>query len=339
MLYGHGDDTYQFKKKILSNFSSNVYFKGPSNDLIKHLHKNLDIISHYPEVLPEKLTNKIADLHQLNPENILVTNGATEAIYQLALLFKNTTSDIFVPSFAEYGDACSLFNHRIIYVNNSELDKEFTTNSALVWLCNPNNPDGKILEIEKTSKLISQNKNTIFIVDEAYSDFTLKNVSIVDKVNKWKNLIVIRSLTKKYAIPGLRLGYIAAPKKIITKLKKIKQPWSVNSLAIEAGNFLLDQKIKLFDLKELINLSKSFQDKLAEIEKIKVIPSETSFFLVRLSKPAKECTEYLVNKHGMLVRNASNFRGLNKYYIRLATQSENENIQLANALKQWMNLP
>jgi threonine-phosphate decarboxylase len=339
MLHGHGDNTYQFQKKILSNFSSNVYFKGPSNNLIKHLQKKTDLICNYPEVLPEKLTNKIAKIHQLNPENILVTNGATEAIYQLALLFKNTTSDIFVPSFAEYSDACGLYNHTINHLNNSKLDKEYITKSAQVWLCNPNNPDGKILEIEKINRLISQNKNTIFIIDEAYSDFTLKNISVIDKIEEWKNLIVIRSLTKKYAIPGLRLGYIAASKKIISKLKKIKQPWSVNSLAIEAGNFILDKKTSSFDLNELINLSKSFQNKLSEIEEIQVIPSETSFFLVKLSKPAKETTEYLVNKHGMLVRNASNFRGLNKNYIRLSTQSENENIELVNALKQWTNLP
>ena len=336
MLHGHGDNAYLYDKEIEANFSSNVYFKGTSQRLIQHLKKQLENIGNYPEVASESLNQQIAQFHGLKQENILVTNGATEAFYLLALLFKSMVSDIFVPSFAEYADACKLHRHKINYINNELITTIHTSDAHLVWLCNPNNPDGKIIEPKELEIFITANKKSQIILDEAYTDFTIKNISLIDKIKELENLIIVRSLTKKYAIPGLRLGYIAASEKVIKNLMQVKEPWSVNSIAIEAGKFLLKEEESYFDIAELMDLSFDFQKDLAEIHGIEVIPSQTSFFLVKLQKSATKTVEYLVNEHGLLVRNASNFKNLDDSCIRISTRSKKDNTKLVKALKIWM---
>ncbi len=336
MLKGHGDNAYQYDNKIIANFSSNVYFKGPLTALLEHLKVSVDKIGNYPEVVSESLSAEIAELHGLQPENILVTNGATEAFYLIALLFRRMHSEIFIPSFAEYEDACRLHEHFIKFTNNRQLTGNFKSDAQLLWLCNPNNPDGKIVSKDELEDLSKRN-NCQIVIDEAYTDFTTKDLSLINQIEKLKNIIVVRSLTKKYAIPGLRLGYVAASKNNISELIQLKEPWSVNSMAIEAGKFLLKHNHAGFDVNELINLSKSLQLELSKINDIEVFPSDTSYFLVKLSKSATETTEYLANEYGLLVRNASNFRGLDDSYIRISTQSENQNNLLIKALKLWMN--
>jgi threonine-phosphate decarboxylase len=337
MLLGHGDNAYQYNNKIRSNFSSNVYFKGPSTELIEHLKKHLHKIENYPQVAAENLSIRIAQKHGLKPENILVTNGATEAFYQIALLYKKHSSEIFIPSFAEYKDACNLHEHTTKFTNNKHLTENYKSNASVIWLCNPNNPDGKFLLKRELKKFVQQNRCSQIILDEAYTDFMLENHSLISEIQQLENLVIVRSLTKKYAIPGLRLGYIAAPKETIQKLMQLKEPWSVNSLAIEAGKFLLNEKKQSFDIKELINLSQNFQKELSKIAGVEVIPSKTSYFLVKLNKSATKTTEYLANQHGLLVRNASNFKGLDDSWIRISTLSEKQNLQLIKTLESWMN--
>lgn len=336
MLKGHGDNAYQYNNKIIANFSSNVYFKGPSEDLLEHLKKSVNKIGNYPEVASESLSKEIAKLHSLKPENILVTNGATEAFYLIALLYRRMRSEIFVPSFAEYEDACKLNEHIIKFTNNKQFTGNYKSVAQLLWLCNPNNPDGKIISKEELEYLSKRN-NCQIIIDEAYTDFTTKDLSLISKIETLKNIIIVRSLTKKYAIPGLRLGYIVATEDTIEKLMQLKEPWSVNSIAIEAGKFLLKHNSADFDASGLINLSKSLQQNLSKINGIKITPSETSYFLVKLNKSATETTDYLVNNYGLLVRNALNFKGLDDTYIRISTQSENQNNLLIKALELWMN--
>lgn len=336
MLKGHGDNAYQYNTEVIADFSSNVYFRGPAPKLIKHLSNHLENIGNYPEVAAESLSEIIADKYCLCSENILITNGATEAFYLLAQLFGNSVSDIFIPSFSEYEDACKLYHHNINFVNNSKLSADYFSKANLTWLCNPNNPDGKTLSKGELVKLITKHKDSYIVLDEAYADFSLEEISMLDKIPVFKNLIVVRSLTKKYAIPGLRLGFIAASKELISSLMQIKQPWSVNYLAIEAGKYLLKNGDSNFNAKELIQLSTTLQQELTKINGLKVIPSKTSFFLAKLTKPASKTVEYLIKEHGILIRNASNFRSLDDTYIRISARSKDDNQKLIKAFKTWM---
>jgi len=337
MLNGHGDDGYLTGCDIKANFSTNVWHHGVSEKLVAHLQQQLGNVNSYPEVCAESLSEAIAKKNVLNKEQVLITNGATEAFYLLAQLFEKCSSLIFYPSFAEYEDACRLFKHELKFEARSNIFEAEITGHNIIWICNPNNPDGKYIPKEKLIQKITENPHIVFIVDEAYIDFVRDSESLLKAINLFPNLVVVKSMTKHYAIPGLRLGYIAASEEIVNKLKAIKQPWSVNSLAIQAGNYILNNE-NLFRLNLRTEHSEKarFVSELNKIEWIKVSESDTTYFLGHLLKPlSSELKDFLVKEHGLLIRDAANFRGLDKHAVRIATLSKEKNDLLINALNKW----
>ena len=209
---------------------------------------------------------------------------------------------------------------------------------SLLWLGNPNNPDGKIILRKDIENICENNPTTIIIIDEAYAELCSGFESVNDLVNTYNNLIVVRSLTKAFAIPGIRLGYIVASTSIIEKLKAIKMPWSVNKIAIEAGKFILDNYQKLLPDKNAVSTeSKVLQNELNNIAQLEVIPSDCNYFLVKLEKSdAAGLKQYLIENYGLLIRDASNFRGLDNSYFRIAIQKPEYNEMLAEGIKEWI---
>ena len=339
MLFGHGSDIHQYKDTIIADFSSNVWYKGLHKELTNYLESKLQNIVHYPEPDAGELSKKIAKLHGVSNKNVLVTNGATEAFYLLAQLYSRFYSNILYPAFAEYEDACKSFNHTLHYVNNTEFDlNTYIKTPSLFWLGNPNNPDGKITSRKDIENLCANNPNVIFIIDEAYAELCDKFESVINLVDKYNNLIVVRSLTKAFSIPGIRLGYMVGSTKIIDKIKSIKIPWSVNTLAIEAGNFIISDYHSLLPNKKILAYEcKALQNEFLNIPELEIIPSDCNYFLVRLTKgKASDLKQFLIKKYGLLIRDASNFRGLNESYFRIAIQKPEFNTQLVNAIKQWI---
>ncbi len=340
MLHGHGDDGYRFKNKIIANFSTNIWYGGHSHQLKKHLIANWDIINSYPESAAESLVTTLSDDLNIPTDQIIATNGATEAFYLIAQCYAQKSSTIVIPTFAEYEDACNINSHEIIYIDWKYFTKHTIVNTDLVWICNPNNPTGSVMNEADLKQLINNNREAVFVIDEAYIDFTDTIHSIKDWVKEYDNLIVVKSLTKNFAIPGLRLAYLVASKALASNIRFYKPPWSVNALAIEAGKYLLAHKEEILPN---LNIYKTNKNKLVkslqQIRGIKIYDSETSFFLIELEKgTALELKNYLISRFGILIRDASNFRGLNQSFIRIATLSETKNQLLIDALKIWSNL-
>lgn len=340
MLHGHGDDGYRYKQTIIANFSSNVWFGGKSEDLKQQLFKNWDNIHSYPEASAESLVNALANDLDINSNQIIATNGATEAFYLIAQCYSKSNSSIIIPTFSEYEDACRVNKHKLFYINWSELNSKTTFENGLVWICNPNNPNGNILQNNELDEMLKLNPKSIFVVDEAYIDFTDQIKSCIDLLDEHQNLIIVKSLTKNFSIPGLRLGYLISNKALVQNIQFYKAPWTVNSLAIEAGKFLLANKI---DFLPPVNYYKSETKKFIEnIEKIpgfKIHASKTSFFLVEIEKlSAFDLKKFLISNFGILIRDAANFRGLNSSFFRLATQTDEKNQLLIDALTQWSKL-
>jgi|LGVF01.1.fsa_nt_gb threonine-phosphate decarboxylase len=341
MIKGHGSDLYKYKKEVIADFSSNVWYEGMPSKLIEHLETKLKDIVHYPEPDAGSLAKKIAELHKLEDCNVLVTNGATEAFYLLAQVFSNKNSYIVYPSFAEYEDACKTFNHKLQYININDLNINISLKSnSILWLGNPNNPDGKITSKSTIERLLVKNPDTIFIIDEAYNELCNKSESVLSLLSRFSNLVIVHSLTKSFVIPGIRLGYILSSKKTIDKLISIKMPWSVNSLAIEAGNFIIEDYHNLLPNKKiLVDESKAFQDAFESITGLQIKKSECNYFLVKLNNgKASDLKEYLLENYGLLIRDASNFKGLNESYFRIATQGYDKDKLLFEAINQWIKL-
>ena len=206
MIYGHGDDAYRYGDKIKIDFSSNVYSGADLSALKEHLMAHFDVVSHYPEPQPQELEQLLAD-HLGVPENtVMVTNGANEAIYLVAQMYKGWASVIPQPTFNEYEDACKAFGHLISYNSADEL--EVLPQDRLYWICNPNNPTGNVLLKSLLNHIIRQHPRYLHVVDQSYADYTLSPTLEAKEMTDCFNVLLIHSLSKKYCIPGLRLGYV-----------------------------------------------------------------------------------------------------------------------------------
>lgn len=334
MINGHGDDIYSHGKKIVSNFSSNVYNKFDSSDLEKYLCDHISTIHSYPEPDAHTLKSIICKNLHIGSDEICITNGATEAIYLIAQLYRGAKTAVVIPTFSEYEDACRIQQHQLYFIDSLD---NIESNTKLVWLCNPNNPTGKIYDADYLDRIVSNHPQTCFVIDQSYAGFTDKKTWSAKEALKYQNVIVLHSLTKCYAIPGLRLGYLTACSELTEKIAHFSMPWSVNQIAQLAGQYLLQNTA--YDFRECITESERVQKIIARINGIKVYPSDMHYFLCRLDKgQAAELKQFLIDRYGILIRDASNFRGLDKRYFRIATQSSEENQELIKALQEWIKL-
>jgi threonine-phosphate decarboxylase len=277
----------------------------------------------------------LAEKNDVQRFNILVTNGAVDAIYLIAQAFRGKKSSIITPTFSEYEDACRINEHRLSFVSSlSQVDKD----AELIWLCTPNNPNGSVYRKQYLNKFITEHPDTYFIIDQSYEVFTDKQYTFtISEALAHKNVILLHSMTKSYAIPGLRLGYITACDELVKRVGVFCMPWSVNQLAIEAGKYLLKKGKIGFDLTAYLTETNRLMTELNAIESLVVLPTNAHFFLCKLTnRKAADLKQYLIDKHGILIRDAANFRGLDERYFRIATQSPEENNRLIEAIRKWI---
>ena len=338
MIYGHGDDGYLLKQKLKADFSSNVFYGGMPEGLRLHLQSCLNKIENYPESNAQSLQEEIGQWHALSASNVLVSNGATEAFYLIAQAFKTYTATVITPAFAEYEDACLAAGLQTEFLSWNLLNENAVFKTDLVFLGNPNNPSGDIISKEILTQVLSKNPQTVFVVDEAYADFCSVSVSMVPALKDCDNLIVVKSLTKTYAIPGLRLGYLLSHPHTIQKILKIKMPWSVNALAIEAGLYIArNRKDLALPLGLLLEDTNELIRQIRQIDNFEVCATHTNFFLCKtLNGTASKLKEFLIEKHALLIRDASNFKDLGPQHFRIATQRREKNELLILGLTAWM---
>ncbi|WP_299710869.1 histidinol-phosphate transaminase [uncultured Tenacibaculum sp.] len=337
--YGHGDDTHKFNGiDFKANFSSNVYNLGAHAELKEYLKKQLDLIESYPAPSSENFIQLLSKHHNISNQNCLVTNGATEAFYLITNAFYGSSATICTPSFSEYEQAGKANNLQLEFIDRKSMHQhKFTT--KLAFICNPNNPDGFENTSEEIAAIAKSYPDTYFIIDEAYTEFTSSAISCIDLLSEHQNIILVKSLTKLFCVPGLRLGYILSSSPIINKLLQYKMPWNVNSLALQAGEFIFKNYNKILpDFKSYFSDAIALQNEINCLNGFEVVPTNTSYFLVCLPQPkASELKSYLVNSHQLLIRNASNFRTLDEHYIRIASQTPEKNALLIKALRSWNN--
>ena len=335
MIYGHADDTYRYGDKLKLNFSSNIYAWADLSGLKEHLMQHFEVVCHYPESEPSVLEKLLAK-HLGVPENtVMITSGANEAIFLIAQLYKGWASIIPQPTFTAYEYACKAFDHLISYDRKDEL--EIMPEDRIYWICNPNNPTGNVLVKPLVNRIIRQNTRYLYVVDQSFADYTLRPMLKPSEMVDCYNLMLIGSLSKKYCIPGLRLGYVFSSPIIIDRLRQIRQPWSVNSMAIEAGIYLLTNDPKMIpDLKGYLTEAQRLRKELASIEGIKVLKTDTSFMLVYIEfAEVLELKNWLIHHYGILIRDTSDFRGLDNHYFRIVARNEKDDNQLVAAIREF----
>lgn len=353
MIDGHGDDLYCYGNRIKYNFSSNVYSEVNHSGLMAHLASFGDRLKSYPEPEARSLEAKIASLIGANPEEVLVTNGATEAIYLIAMSQRGKRTQIVAPAFREYQDSCRIHGADIDFISDiSQISDE----ASSLWLCNPANPTGKVTDVRLIKSTLAKHPKKLFVIDQAYAAYSVRPVlSHADAINAG-NVILLSSLTKDFAVPGLRIGYAVGSRPLLDHLRTLRMPWSVNTLAIEAAKYLLDNadeyKINAESLhQEALRISLSFS-----ALGINVLSTDCNFLLCQLPPISPNLPtlnpnlspinpnlppvggirgaslkQYLIANHGILIRDASNFEGLSPYHFRVAAQTHEANDHLIEA--------
>ena len=323
MIEGHGDDLYRYDN-IKMNFSSNIYNGTDLSELDAYLCTRMAAIRSYPEPSAASLERMIANDCGISPDEVMVTSGAVDAIYLIAQAYRHKgTCHILQPTFREYEDACRVFGYQ---------ERE---DGALCWLCNPNNPTGDVMATEEVLALAERHR--LLIVDQSYEDYTMAPLLRPADVVGRDDVILLHSMTKRYAVPGLRLGYVTASAQVINRLREQYRPWAINALSLEAGKWLVQRgETAIPDLTSYLAETQRLRAMLNDIEGIEAQPTQTNFFLCTIRQAiAAELKEYLAHEHGILIRDASNFTGLTPHHFRIATQSPAENDALATTIKQF----
>ena len=341
MLHGHGDDGYRHAHELVADFSTNVWYGGEPAGLKEYVFSQWPRINRYPEVLAESLGARVAAHHGVRPAQVLMSSGTTESIYLVAQAWAGRRTTILTPAFAEYEDACRLHSHMLRFLPWGDLEADTIVDSDLVFICNPNNPTGSVLTAATVASLLADNPRAVFVLDEAFIEFTTSIDTLLPLLAHFDNLLILRSLTKAYAIPGLRLGYVVASEALIARLTAAKAPWTVGALAAAAGHFIFENFIAVQPpVGPLLADRAAFAAQVAQVPGLTVTPSHTHYFVAQVPRgTAADLKRWLLAQHGLLIRDASNFRDLTPAHFRVSTQRPAHNQLLLNALREWTALP
>ncbi|MFC1479379.1 threonine-phosphate decarboxylase CobD [Planctomycetota bacterium] len=341
---GHGGDIYRVTEnndKDIIDFSANINPLGFPAEVKKVLKSSFDRLLHYPDPHAGRMTKSIAQYWNIGKDNILAGNGSVELIYLVMQAFMPKTVCIPVPSFSDYERAARLVKSSVTHVtlssqNNFMLDLSAIQQSDILIFGNPNNPTGNLLLSER--KAVDDLPCEMVIADEAFMDFVENEgeFSLIRKATQCKKIIVLRTFTKFYAIPGLRGGYMIAHKDIIDHVKQFSIPWTCNVFTQIAAETLLNNNEYMKKTRMLISKEREYLfNKINKIKLLSPYSSEANYLLIRIENrriTSSELAEKMIHK-GILIRDCSNYKGLDNRFFRIAVRTHRENVLCVNALK------
>ena len=270
--FGHGGNAKEISRsnkiaydKII-DFSANINPLGMPESVKKAIIENLSEAEKYPDITYYELKSVISEFENITSNNLILGNGAAEVLFNVVRGINPKNSLILAPTFSEYEEAVKAINGNIIYYklkeeNQFRIQKDILNyinrDLNLLFICNPNNPTGVITEKELILKILdnAEKKNVIVLIDESFLDFIKDDFSMIGYISKYENLIIIKSLTKFFALPGIRIGYgISGNIELIKKFESISPAWNINIFAEIAT------KAGLKDVKYIINSIKYVDD-------------------------------------------------------------------------------
>ncbi|WNS75911.1 threonine-phosphate decarboxylase CobD [Bacillus sp. DTU_2020_1000418_1_SI_GHA_SEK_038] len=332
------------------DFSANINPLGPPPILKEKWAELFSVIADYPDPKGHRFKKKLAEKEKLSERQILIGNGGAELISLIGRMLAGKRVLIVQPAFSEYEEACRINSCTIDYhqlspekweLNVEELAEKLPNTDAL-FICNPCNPTGVYYSKSNLIALMNecQKQDCLFIVDEAFYDFLSEYESIVSCINEYSNLIIIRSMTKMFAIPGLRLGYLMANQTIIDYLASLQPHWSMNALALQAGEWCLDSESYVWETRELINKERKRLFDFYRQKDLMLSPSRVNFYLLRdpVVHDQFSLFQFLLSK-GIIPRHTMNFPGIEGEWLRFAIKGPKENDKLMGAIEEWRNRP
>ena len=357
----HGGNVYAAARESgrrlyrLIDFSASINPLGPSPRALQAIRNAQAELIHYPDPSCAALRHTLAARHELSHGNFAIGNGSSELIHLLPAALSSRHALIVGPTFSEYARAVAIHGGRVTYINAQRAERyrppvtevlaalraSRTRQSSqdridLVFLCNPNSPTGQSLRARDVLELVTlASRQKIWVmVDETFVEYC-ENQSVLTRVGDYPYLLVLRSFTKFYALPGLRIGYLVGPPKVIERIREWQPPWSVNTLAqVAARAALEDQRYAQRSLTFMRTERSRFAGKLASLVDVTVYHSAANFLLVEL--PPLMSASRLANalrKQGLLIRDCSSIPGLNNRTVRMAVRTPAQNHRLITALR------
>lgn len=324
------------------DFSANINPLGPPLRIKERWSGFFEGVMHYPDPHAVELTKVIAEKEALPMASVLVGNGGAEIIMLVANILADRKVLIIQPAFAEYEQACLAAGCEVDFhqldapgwqLDVARLIPRLREYDA-VFLCTPNNPTGVSFDRGAVMELISecQKADCLVVIDEAFYDFTEDAFTYAPLINRFPHLLVLRSMTKIFAIPGLRLGYLLAESSIIKTVKSYKPHWSVNQVALEVGRICLEEEAYISETREYIQSQKQKLSRFYRELGVTVSDSTVNFYL--LKDETLSLFPFLL-KRGIVPRHTDNFPGLEGLWLRFAVKGERDNEALMEGVRQW----
>ncbi|HSI67764.1 MAG TPA: aminotransferase class I/II-fold pyridoxal phosphate-dependent enzyme [Planococcus sp. (in: firmicutes)] len=332
----------------ITDFSENVHPFGPPQFIENEWHSMLELIGHYPDPDAEPFRTAAAKFHAVRKNQVAAGNGAAEIFTWLARRYRNQSVVLIQPGFSEYRKTLDAENAKIQELKLrpetgwnlpiTELYALVETSKA-VYICNPHSPTGHLMPVEELLKLAEfcQRAGCELVVDEAFIDFAGENLSLSSYLDEFPELIIVRSMTKMYAIPGLRLGYVLASERVIRELKQGAAHWNVNALAAFIGSkCFLEQEYRkkiLDEAKRELQIMKQF---LKEHDCI-YTNSAANFLSFRLpdGKDPEAFFEAML-RNGKVLRHTHSFKGMDGNWFRVGMKSAQHMQELREAIAKWL---
>lgn len=361
MQYEHGGNIHKFLreqpefKENLLDFSANINPFGLSELGKKSMLESLQWLEHYPDPDYYQLKSAMAAYYKTNREWLSLYNGAAEGMHELFRFLSPKRAMLLAPTFIEYEKALSrlgveLFYYTLKKENEFNIEKEAflihleLERPNLLVICTPNNPTGQLTEpdfLEKIAERLKKWKGQL-VVDEAFIDFLPnQTASMVGYLGLHENLHIMRSFTKFFGVPGLRLGAVlTANSSFHENQQTYGVPWRVNTMAEHYALGALEDKSYIENSRELIvNQRSQLLSALADVDALKVYKSFADYMLLDVGAEKAKDFEQGLRDRGILIRNCSNYKGLREGYFRIAIKEKKANERLQGAIlevvSQW----
>lgn len=354
-VFPHGGNVFAVARLLgvppedILDFSASINPLGPPPGVRTAVTAAFDRLAHYPDSACTELAEALACHHGCEPANVCIGNGSTELIYLLPRLVTGRRALIIAPTFSDYAQALRQagWEHDYYVLPSDDgfplslgaVRNELAKGYGLLFLCNPGNPTGRLYGKDQVADLldICRSAGTLLVVDEAFMDFceeeSVKRLVIASGAG-----VVLRSMTKFYGFPGIRLGYALAASSLTERLVTLRLPWSVNTLAQAAGLAALADGGHALRSRACIAEERAFlMTELAKLPGVRVWPGAANYLLARFDggMTAAALQERLLPER-ILIRDCGNFHGLDGRFFRVAVRSREDNERLLVAVKAAM---
>ena len=341
MEYQHGGDVYTYEGMI--DFSASINPLGPGSAVVQAAHDALDRMTQYPDARCRRLKKALAGRLGMEEEYFIFGNGGAELIFSLVLAERPKKAVLLAPSFLEYRQALQAVDCEITLFPLRE-SEDFQPGEEyldclkeeidMIFLCSPSNPVGNVIEYKLLLQILERcrDKNIRMVMDECFCEFldSWEEHTLQEQVREYPNLFILRAFTKMYAMPGLRLGYgMCSDQGLLDQMERMRQPWSVSVVAQEAGEAALRDREHPVRTREYIRRERVRILKELDRLGIRYYPPMANYIFVRSESDLYE----ELKRRGILIRDCSNYDGLNRGYYRFAVRKKEENTRLLEELK------